>query len=110
MLLILDGFTTRDINTKVKEHLKCIKNNNMNSTNFSVFAEHILTTGRSFNPDLDFEVLHTVDKFHKPFTYEQFELALHNKKRDCLCVNDFNPACLPITSTFTKSIFRTHSI
>ncbi|KAK5648028.1 hypothetical protein RI129_002920 [Pyrocoelia pectoralis] len=78
------GQTGRSFNTRFKEHMNSIKTNNLDHK--SAFGEHILSTGHSFNPNLDFNILHYGKKGHLLNILENLEIAKH--KNDNNLVNE----------------------
>ncbi|KAK5644613.1 hypothetical protein RI129_005913 [Pyrocoelia pectoralis] len=71
------GQTGRWFSSRIKEHVKSIKNNNFDKK--SAFAEHILKTGHDFDPNTNVQILHNCKKGHLLNTLEMFEIT---RKRD----------------------------
>ncbi|KAK5639993.1 hypothetical protein RI129_010804 [Pyrocoelia pectoralis] len=69
------GQTGRSFRTRFKEHFNAIKRNNMDHP--SSMAEHILSTGHSFDYKQDFKILHRVNKGYLLNTLENFEISRH---------------------------------
>lgn len=80
------GMTTRNINIRVKEHFRLIKNNN--NFKVSAFADHILNANHNFDSNSDFSILHSEDNYNKLFLLEQLEIFKHNVDDRYNVVND----------------------
>ncbi|KAK5647843.1 hypothetical protein RI129_002735 [Pyrocoelia pectoralis] len=67
------GQTGRSFTTRISEHVKAIKNNNYYQK--SAMAEHILSTGHSFDSKIDFSILHKCKKGPLLNSLEIFEIS-----------------------------------
>ncbi|KAK5647062.1 hypothetical protein RI129_005526 [Pyrocoelia pectoralis] len=80
------GQTGRKFKTRFNEHYACIRNNNIFTK--SAFADHILDRGHSFNPNLDYEILHVCDKSIKLNILEQKEILHFHNQNPSLSLNE----------------------
>lgn len=79
------GQTGRAFDVRINEHSREIRNLN---NNYNEFTDHVITSGHSFNPNKDFELLHFLGKGRMLNVWENLEILKSFQINPDSCTND----------------------
>ncbi|XP_045779584.1 uncharacterized protein LOC123877124 [Maniola jurtina] len=79
------GQTGRKFETRYKEHLAAVRNNQPQKSHF---AKHLLDSGHKLSSDHSYKILHTCDKGLRLSMFEQLEIIKHNNNNQFKLLNE----------------------
>lgn len=89
------GKTTRNVNIRIKEHLRCLKSNG-----FSEFANHLIEKDHTFSKSTGAKILHKNGHGNRLNNLEALEIKKAIKTNSVILNNQLNLSTSPILGIF----------